>query len=102
MTIEIWSINHTDRNISLYLCGMMPLQNHFCKKSVPSGQHPAINSLHVRPCIREMTTSKRCLTFSQAKSRKRVNVDGSEDNLSTSGCSDVDNSTVLDSEEVGL
>ena len=27
MTIEIWSINHKDRNISLCLCGMMPLQN---------------------------------------------------------------------------
>ena len=50
MTIEIWSINHKDRNISLCLCGMMPLQNHFCKKSVPSAQHPPINSLDVRPC----------------------------------------------------
>ena len=50
MTIEIWSINHKDRNISLCLCGMMPLRNHFCKKSVPGGQHPPINSLHVRPC----------------------------------------------------
>ena len=49
MTIEIWSINHKDRNISLCLCGMMPLRNHFCKKSVPSGQHPPVNSLHVRP-----------------------------------------------------
>ena len=48
MTIELWSINHKDRNISLCLCGMMPLRNHFCKKSVPSGQHPPINSLHVR------------------------------------------------------
>ena len=51
MTIEIWSINHKDRNISLCLCGMMPLRNNFCKKSVPSGQHPPTNSLHVRPCF---------------------------------------------------
>ena len=51
MTIEIWSINHKDRSISLCLCGMMPLRNHFCKKSVPSGQHPPINSLHVRPWL---------------------------------------------------
>ena len=49
MTIEIWSINRKDRNISLCLCGMMPLRNHFCKKSVPRGQHPPINSLHVCP-----------------------------------------------------
>ena len=36
--------------LNLCLCGMMPLRNHFCKKSVSSGQHPPINSLHVRPC----------------------------------------------------
>ena len=56
MTIEIWSINHKDGNISLCLCGMMPLRNHFCKKSVPRGQHPPINSLHVRPWIRDVAT----------------------------------------------
>ena len=57
MTIEIWSINHKDRNISLCLCGMMPLRNHFCKKSVPNGQHPPINSLHVRPWVAEEAPS---------------------------------------------
>ena len=45
-------LNHKARNISLSLCGMMPLQIHFCRKSVRSDQHPPppINSLHVRPC----------------------------------------------------
>ena len=56
MTIEIWSINHKDRNISLCLCGMMLLRNHFCKKSVSSGQHPPINSLHVRPWSNEISS----------------------------------------------
>ena len=36
----------------------MPLRNHFCKKSVPSGQYPPTNSLHVRPCVRSMLPTK--------------------------------------------
>ena len=73
-----------------------------CERKINNFTAFKASAMKVLEGIRETTTSKRCLIFSPAKSRKRVNVDGSEDNLSTSGCSDDDNSTVLDSEEVGL
>ena len=57
MRIEIWSINHEDRNISLCLCSIVPLQNAgLCNRPVPSRQHTPLPYVRLWVGTKELYT----------------------------------------------